>query len=258
MPQAHEKQGRDHFGPVAAQYQAGRPDYPPALFEWLAGQVPVRTLAWDCGTGSGQAARGLAAFFERVVATDASARQLEHAVAHPRIRYRQARAEDSQLSAGSVDLVTVAQALHWFDVDAFHREVQRVLRPGGVIAEWTYGVFRLDSPQPDVLAQHFYREVVGPWWPPERRHVENAYRELAFPFERLSAPAFELVQHWDLAAFLRYLRSWSACARYIAARGTDPVSALAVQLEPVWGEPERRRRIAWPLTLRAGMVTSAR
>lgn len=242
----------DHFAPVSGAYADFRPTYPPALFDWLAAVAPGRGLVWDCACGSGQASVDLADRFERVAATDASAAQLEGAARHPQIEYRQAPAEMSGLPDASVDLITVAQALHWFDLPAFYAEARRVLRPGGVLAVWSYGVQTVEGDAVDALVQHFYREVVGPYWPPERVLVEQGYRTLDFPFAEFAPPAFEMTAHWPLSRLLGYFRSWSATGRYIKARGEDPVVGLAEALASLWGDPEAGRQVAWPLALRVG------
>lgn len=242
----------DHFAPVSGAYADFRPTYPPALFDWLAEAAPGRALAWDCACGSGQASVDLAARFDRVVATDASAKQLQGAALHPRIEYRAAPAETSGLADAAVDLITVAQALHWFDRPAFYAEARRVLRPGGILAVWSYGVQTVEGDEVNARVQHFYREVVGPYWPPERVLVEQGYRTLDFPFAEFAPPAFEMTVVWPLARLLGYFRSWSATGRYIQARGEDPVAGLAEALAPLWGEPEAGRRVTWPLALRVG------
>lgn len=247
---------QDHFAPVAAAYADFRPRYPAALFAWLAAHTREHERAWDCACGSGQASLDLADHYARVVATDASAEQLAGAPAHPRVDYRVAHAEASGLEDASVDLITVAQALHWFDHPRFYAEVRRVLKPGGVLAAWSYGVLAIDDARIDALARHFYEVIVGPYWPPQRRLVERGYRDLDFPFDELSPPALELVEHWPLARLLGYFASWSATARYRTARGEDPIEALARALAPLWGAPDRPRRIDWPLTLRVGTIAS--
>jgi ubiquinone/menaquinone biosynthesis C-methylase UbiE len=246
----------DHFAPVASSYADFRPSYPGALFAWLASLVPRHDLAWDCAAGSGQASEGLAAYFERVVATDASQAQIAAAVPHPRIEYRVAPAEASGLPDNAVDLITVAQALHWFDLDRFYAEVRRVLRPAGVLAVWTYGVLAVEGEAVDALVQQFYHHTVGPFWPAERVHVETGYRFLPFPFTEVAAPPFTMAVHWTLPQLLGYFRSWSATGRFTSAQGYDPVISLEEQLPPIWGEATLRRHIAWPLAFRVGRVQS--
>lgn len=242
----------DHFSGVAGAYAEFRPRYPEALFDWLAGLAPRRELAWDCATGNGQAAVALASRFERVVATDASAEQISAATPHPRVEYRVARAETSGLAADSIDLVTVAQALHWFDRPAFYGEVGRVLRGDGVLAAWTYGHPHLDDPGADAVFQKFYSETVGPYWPPERALVDGGYRALDFPFPEIEPPAFEMETRWPLGALLGYVGTWSATSRFRAAKGFDPVARLARDLASTWGKPEEPRRVRWPLAFRVG------
>ena len=241
---------KDHFSARAKGYAQFRPSYPAALFDWLAGLAPGCSLAWDAGTGSGQAARPLAERFERVVATDASAQQIDEAEPHPRIAYRIARERDSGLAEASCDLVTAAQALHWFDIPAFFAEARRVLLPGGVIAVWTYAGPALDEPGSNEVLQEYVR-LMDPWWPPERTLVETGYRTVAFPFVEVSAPPFELDLHPTRAELEGYLRTWSAHQRYTATHGDDPVVAVEARLAPIWPAGERRR-LHWPLTVRAG------
>uniref|UniRef100_UPI00333EA9E4 class I SAM-dependent methyltransferase n=1 Tax=Castellaniella defragrans TaxID=75697 RepID=UPI00333EA9E4 len=244
----------DHFRDVARQYADSRPGYPAALFDWLAARCAGRACAWDCGAGNGQASVMLARDFQRVIATDASATQIAQAQPHARVEYRVVPAEDSGLPDGGVDLVVVAQALHWFDLDAFYREVRRVTRPGGLLAAWTYGVMAAEGDAVDELLQVYYHETVGPWWPAERRHVETGYRDLPFPFEAVAVPPLSMEAAWNLDQTLGYLRSWSATARFAAARGFDPVAELAGRLASVWGDARRQRLIRWPLAIRAGRV----
>ena len=243
---------KDHFSSVATQYAAYRPGYPAELFDYLAGLCGARRLAWDCACGNGQATVPLAERFEEVLGSDASAKQVASAVPHPRARYRVAPAEDSGLEAGSADLVTVAQALHWLDLPRFYAEVERVLTTGGVLAVWTYASPHLDEPRLDGLLQRFNHDTVGASWPPERRLVEEGYRSLSFPFPELDAPQFQLQQHWNLPHLVGYVRSWSATQRFIAEHGIDPVNAFAETLAESWGDAELPRRIAWPLRLRVG------
>jgi SAM-dependent methyltransferase len=242
----------DHFSSVAEAYAAARPTYPPALFDHLAALAPSRAHAWDCAAGNGQATLALAARFARVTATDASAAQLAQAPRHPGITYRTGLAQESGLPDGSVDLITVAQALHWIDLPKFYQEVGRVLVADGILAVWCYGLQRLDDEAVDVPLIHFYSSVVGPYWAPERKLVETGYRTVPFPFEELEAPAFEMAHEWLLPELLAYLRTWSATCAFVKARGFDPVTALADELGAGWGPADRRRRVRWPLSLRIG------
>ena len=241
---------KDHFSASARAYAAFRPRYPDALFDFLAGLAPGRALAWDCGTGNGQAAVALAERFEQVVATDASAEQIAAAERHPRVAYRVARESASGLADHTADLVTAAQALHWFDAAAFFAEAARVLTPGGVLAAWTYVHPALDDPVLYPVLEAFAEGPVKACWPPERRFTEEGYRSIAFPFPDLEAPSFELEMNPTLAELVGYLRTWSATRRYVEAFARDPVAEVEVALAPLWGDPSRRKVLRWPLHLR--------
>lgn len=242
----------DHFSGHAADYAKARPTYPAELFAHLASIAPARDLAWDVGAGSGQSACALADHVARVVATDASAKQLAAARPHPRVTYLEARAERSPLGDATADLVTVAQALHWFDIDAFHAEVRRVVRPGAILAEWSYDLMTV-VPEVDGVVRHLYRDVVGSYWPPERIHVEDGYAKLAFPFERVEVPEFAMELEWTLDQLTAYLGTWSSVRRFTEARGEDPVAGLSTELEAAWGSGARRV-VRWPLSVRVGRV----
>lgn len=241
---------QDHFSTRSPDYALYRPRYPAALFDWLAASAPGRALAWDVATGSGQAATELAARFDRVVATDGSAAQLASAEARPNIEYRHEPAERSTLDDVSADLIAVAQALHWFDHPAFFAEAARVLRPGGVLAVWCYETFTT-APALDAVVGHFYHDVIGSYWPPERRWIESGYADLVLPFPRMVAPALELAVDWHLDELMGYLGTWSAVARYRADRGDDPLPPVRAALAAVWGDPTETRRVRWPLKMHA-------
>ena len=244
---------KDHFSGVSQEYAQFRPRYPAALFDFLAGVAPGRNLAWDCAAGSGQATIDLAARFARVVATDASARQLDAAPRHPRVSYRVAPAEASGLPDACADLIAVAQAFHWFDQQAFFREARRVLVESGVLAIWTYAFMRFpDDPALDAAEARFYGEVLKGFWPPERALVDEGYAGIAFPFAEIAAPPLFIEERWSLPRLLGYVGTWSAVSRYRKARGSDPLLILAESLAPHWGPPEREHRMVWPLTLRLG------
>lgn len=241
---------KDHFSRQAADYAKFRPRYPSELFGWLGSIAPSRELAWDCATGSGQAAVELAEIFQRVMATDASEKQVANAERHPRVEYRVGTAEQSRLEPASTDVVTVAQALHWFDLDRFYGEVRRVLKSRGVFAAWAYKLATV-SPEIDAVVNHYYSEIVGPYWPPERELVEK-FEELPFPFTAVEAPPFEMVAEWSAENVLGYLRTWSATQRFMAAEKRDPLEHVEQQLREAWGA--ERRRIHWPLTVRVGRL----
>ena len=243
--------GTDHFSGHATDYARFRPNYPERLFDWLAAQTAGHDRAWDVGCGNGQASLPLATHYAQVVATDLSAEQIAQAPAHPRIRYHAAPSHLSGLADASCDLVTIAQALHWFDFDAFYAEVRRVLKPGGLIAAWTYQLLRAD-PAIDAVLEDFYRRQLGPHWPPERRWVDLGYREMPFPFSEIATPAMEIRLEWSLPDLLAYLGTWSATQRCIQAEARDPTLALGERLAPLWGPPDTLRTIIWPMALRAG------
>lgn len=242
---------KDHFSGHASSYASFRPRYTPELFQFVSRLPERRSLVWDCATGNGQAAVDLAEFFERVVATDASEEQIALAIPHPKVEYRRALAEDSGLESGSVDLVTVATAVHWFDLDRFYAEAERVLAPGGAIAVWAYDLSRI-SPALDRLIDRLGREIVGPYWPPERAWVDNLYRTLPFPFAEVPVPEMFNEERWDFDRFVAYLGTWSATNRYRREKGHDPVDLVRHELQMAWGDPDFLRRVRWPIMMRAG------
>lgn len=253
---------KDHFSGHAAAYHAARPCYPDALFDWLADAAPARGLAWDAGCGNGQASIALAQRFERVVATDPSAQQLGNAVAHPRVEYRNEPRDFSakdgngyhtSIDAHSVDAITVAQALHWFDLPAFAAEVRRVAKPGALFAAWCYANCSV-TPAVDAVIAHLYDDILGAYWPPERRLVDEGYASLDIPFAAVAAPTFEMRVEWTAPQLLAYLASWSAAQRHLKATGEDAVAAITDELLAAWHAPEHARPVRWTLAMRAGRV----
>ncbi|MBR0346107.1 MAG: class I SAM-dependent methyltransferase [Rudaea sp.] len=245
---------KDHFSGHADLYREARPTYPDALFDWLAALAPDRALAWDCGCGNGQSSVALAQRFDRVVATDPSANQIADAEQRANVEYRVEPGERSSLADASASLVTIAQALHWFDHAAFYAEVRRVLKPGGVIAAWSYAACRVDAAV-DKVIDHLYGDALtGPYWPAERAYVDAGYRTIPFPFEKIAAPEFPMVMRWNLDQLLAYLRSWSATQRYIKANGADPVAIVEADLRAAWGDSARMREVVWQFHLLAGKV----
>lgn len=248
---------KDHFSKQSSAYAQYRPRYPQELFAYLASLTGEPRLAVDCATGSGQAAIGLAEHFEHVIAIDRSADQLAHAERHPRITYQLGSAEAIRLSAHSADLVTVAQALHWFNLERFYGEVRRVLKPGGVLAVWTYNLNTI-TPAIDAIIRRYHDALLGEYWPPERKFLTDGYRSLPFPFRELTPPRIEMVTEWTLDHLLGYLRSWSATQRYIDQNNANPLALITEKLSKAWGNPNESRRVVWPLTLRVGLAEDTR
>lgn len=243
---------QDHFSGVAARYADFRPKYPAALFDYLATLAPAHGTVWDCAAGNGQASFDLVERFQKVIATDASEKQIASAPPHPRIEFRVAPAEQSGLKDDSVDLVSVAQALHWFDLERFYAEVRRVLKPNGILAVWAYGINRVEDEEINKRIYDFYDNTVGPYWPPERRLVEEGYRTIPFPFVEILPPQIHMEARWTLEQLLGYFSTWSATNRYIAATGRNPLESLSNELAPAWGDAKKARLIMWPLSMRIG------
>lgn len=247
---------KDLFSRQSKEYAAARPTYPESMFDFLAGLVEKRELAWDCATGNGQAATFLAKYFDKVIASDASSKQIENARAGANVRFAVFPAENADLEDHSADLITVAQALHWFSFDEFYSEARRVAKNNAIIAAWTYGLHSV-SPEVDKVTQSFYKDVIGRYWPAEIRHVENRYESIPFPFMQVDAPNFRMELYWSLHDLVGYLYTWSSVQRYIDENGTDPVEILFPALEEAWGKnlwPEKRK-VTWPLYLKVGRIT---
>ncbi|MGC3961394.1 MAG: class I SAM-dependent methyltransferase [Verrucomicrobiota bacterium] len=240
------KHAQDHFSSIATQYALGRIGYPEDLFRFLEAQCGAHDLAWDCATGSGQAAQSLARTFSRVIATDISKELLALASPHPRISYRVASAEESGIESGSVNLVTVAQALHWFDLDRFWPEAVRVLKPGGVLAFWGYNWAVIESGVDRVLEE--FKAEIASSWPERSRILHEGYISTRTPFREFASPAFEASAQWELEDYLAHLRSWSAVRYYRERTGEDAVK----QFQPAFVRAWRGGRVTvkWPLILR--------
>lgn len=249
MPQLPQPRFKDHFSAVAADYASARPEYPPALFDWIASIVPAHRQAWEAGCGSGQASRDLATRFDAVFATDPSAAQVAAARAPDNVRFAVEPAERCSLADASVDVACVAQALHWFDRGAFFAECARVLRPGGVLVAWGYQDIEL----PPHLAAAFaaFRDEIEAYWPPERAFVDSGYAEFEWPFARVETPAFEMAVDWPLPRLLGYCASFSAVKRCREATGRDPVAAHADAIAASWGNTDDTQRLRWPLFVHA-------
>jgi SAM-dependent methyltransferase len=242
----------DHFSRQAQGYTQFRPGYPRELFQYLDSLVVLRHRAWDCGCGNGQAAAGLAEIFDEVIATDPSASQIAAARPTPRVTFLVATAEDCPLESNSVDLITVAQALHWFDMSRFYDQVRRVGRRGSVLAAWCYGLATI-SPAVDRVVERLYESILGSYWPPERKLIEDRYASLPFPFEELNAPPLAILAQWNLQELLGYLETWSSVQRYIERHGADPLALVKTDLAAAWGHASTQT-VRWPLHMRVGRV----
>jgi ubiquinone/menaquinone biosynthesis C-methylase UbiE len=242
---------KDNFSKQAALYAQYRPVYPAALFEFILGRVEEKRTAWDCATGNGQTAQQLAPHFETVHATDISQQQLDHAGQVSNIFYSLQPAEQTNFNDDQFDLVTVSQALHWFDFDKFYREVKRVTKPGGWIAVWMYGGLSI-SPEIDQLKQAYYSNTLGPYWDKERKYVDDNYAGILFPFAEISCPEFSIRDEWALGDFEGYLNTWSALQKFMVANGYNPVGELVQQVQPFW--TNEKMPIRFPLYLRMGRV----
>ena len=240
---------KDHFSAVAAEYANARPEYPSALFDWIARVAASRALAWEAGCGSGQATRGLAARFGRVFATDPSAAQIAQAGAPGNATFAVEPAERCSLPDAGVDAVCVAQALHWFDRDAFFAECARVLRPGGVLLAWGYQ----DIVVPAALqaAVGAFADDIRPYWPAERTLVDTAYAGFEWPFPAIAAPAMAIEADWPLSRLLAYFSSYSASRRLREATGIDAVARHADAIAGAWGDADATQRLHWPMFVHA-------
>ncbi|HAS46943.1 MAG TPA: SAM-dependent methyltransferase [Microscillaceae bacterium] len=250
---------KDNFSKQASLYARYRPVYPQALYDFLLQQVSNKTTVWDCATGNGQVAKILAQYFEQVIATDASKAQIDHAVQLPNIEYHVATAEDSGLANNSVDFITVGQAAHWFRLSRFYEEVQRVAKPGAMLAIWGYGLGYFETKVGNAarlnqMIQHFYTQVVGPFWDEERKHLDKAYETITFPYEQIPAPDFKMHLEWSLQDLVGYLKTWSSVQKYLVQHNRNPVDLLVPELSDAWGETSKMRTITWDVYLKFAKV----
>ncbi len=243
----------DHFSEQSDRYAAARPQYPPDLFDFIAAHAPATERVWDCGTGSGQAALGLARVFTTVEASDPSAAQIANALPAANVHYSVQSAEATNYPAAHFDAVCVAQALHWFDFARFFPEARRVLRPGGLFAAWGYAWFNV-TPAFDAAFTTSVLQPISNDWAPQNALLWNGYADVPFPFAPITAPPFRITCAWDLPQLLNYVATWSALRRYNERTGADLLSNTIPALTPHWGAPETVYEVSMTLTLWAGKL----
>lgn len=242
---------KDNFSKQSHAYQKYRPSYPKDLFEYLSALCTQHNFAWDCATGNGQSAIGLVNYFEKIYATDPSEQQLSNAQPHPKISYSIEKAESTSLKGNSVDLITVAQALHWFDFEKFYSEVKRVLKPDGIIAVWTYSLPKISS-EIDKLILHFHDNIVGEFWQKENQLVSEEYKTIPFPFKEIKSPSFKFQKEIMLEDLKGLLSSWSATQKYKDQNGKNPVLEIENDLQNLWEKSDETKLATWVIFLRAG------
>lgn len=241
---------KDNFSAQAADYALFRPVYPKEMLQHIIAQVPTCSIAWDVGTGNGQVAVWLSKHFEQVYATDISENQLAQAPHQNNIQYQKLAAEEANFPTNSLDLVTVGQALHWFDLNRFYSIVKHCLKPNGIIAVFGYAFLSI-NPKVDSVITQLYKNVLEGYWDDERKHVEQEYESLSFPFQELPKTKFRYTTTWTLAHLLGYLNTWSAVQHYRLAVGSNPVDSLVNDLEKAWGG-KTRQEVRFPMFLRLG------
>ncbi|HSY77938.1 MAG TPA: class I SAM-dependent methyltransferase [Bacteroidia bacterium] len=244
----------DYFSKQSGIYVKYRPTYPKELFSYLSSLTKEHNLAWDCGTGNGQSAIGLSEFYDSVIATDPSEEQIKNAIANGKVIYRVEKAEDNSLQSNSVDIITIANALHWFNFDAFYKEVRRVLKSNGIIAAWAYAL-PIISPEIDSIAKQFHDDTLGTCWLPPNRMVEKGYTTIPFPFEQIVIPSFRIEKTMNLQDLIGYFNTWSATQRFIQEKKFNPTEKLEKDIRKVWGNIELEKKLTWNLILKIGKVT---
>jgi len=244
---------QDNFSKQAELYAKSRPHYPKELFQYLSTLTAEHKLAWDCATGNGQAAIALTDYYKKVIGTDASESQIKNAKPHDQVEYRVALAEDSMLSEKSVDLITVATALHWFDLEKFYAEVKRVGKPGGILAAWAYFKLEMDD-RVQLVLRKLSIDFLGKYWSPDLKKVAGDYKTIPFPFEEIEAPHFDAITSWNIQNLIDYIHTWSFTQKYIDVNGKDPVDEVISELRDAWGDININKEIKWPLALKIGRL----
>lgn len=247
----------DHFSSTSREYSYSRPMYPDILYKFLNDITPNKDVAWDCATGNGQAAIGLCTYFKKVIASDASQGQLEYRFNRNNIIYEIFPAEKANIKDSSIDLITVAQAAHWFDLDSFYKEVIRVSKNNGILALWSYGIHKIDNEIDKVTEKlNLGGEILGKYWPQETNYVKADYKTIPFPFKEFLAPKFEMTVNWNLVDLVRYMQTWSAVKRFTVEKKFNPLRLVLKELERLWGKHDKRKVVKWDIHLRIGKIKS--
>jgi len=244
---------KDHFSTASADYAKFRPRYPKELYDFIFSHVKSRHIAWDVATGNGQVAIALAEVFDKVIATDASVNQISHAVPHPKVIYKVSTAENSGVPDGVADLITVGQALHWFDSAKFFSEVKRVATPGCFFAAWGYTIHHVND-EVNKVVYDYYKNIVGPYWPKERADVDNHYQNIRIPLRLVETPTFIMKSKVNMDELLGYLHTWSSTQAYMKDKGQNPLDLIEGDLLKAWGNPEEEKKVVWPVFMKAGYV----
>ena len=245
----------DNFSAQSKEYSFSRPTYPESLYEFLSTVTPQKNLAWDCATGNGQAAIGLSKYFKKVIASDASKNQIRHGFQRENIDYKLFPAENVELDNDSVDIVTVAQALHWFDFDKFYYNVKRVGKKDGIIAVWSYDMHKI-NPQINKVTDRLDvdGEILGSYWDKETKYVKEKYKTIVFPFKEISVPAFKTTLYWNLHQLWDYMKTWSSVKKYYSENKSDPLDLVKSDMKNLWGDELDKREVTWNINIRAGII----
>lgn len=247
----------DNFSTQSRNYSFSRPTYPESLFKFLSTVTPQNNLAWDCATGNGQAAIGLAKYFKKVIASDASGNQIQHAFQRENIEYKIFQAENAELDSDSVDIVTVAQALHWFDFVKFYSNVKRVGKKGAIIAVWSYDMHKI-NPHIDKISERLDvdGDILGSYWDKEAKYVKEKYKTITFPFREISVPvpAFRTTLNWNLHQLWDYMKTWSSVKKYYSENKRDPLDLIKPEVKALWGDEFGKREVTWNINIRAGII----
>jgi len=246
----------DNFSGQAETYARYRPSYPDEMYEFIFQHVKERKTAWDCATGSGQVAGKLADSFEKVYATDISSEQMRYAPQKANIEYLQIPAENSGLPDKVFDLITVAQAIHWFNFEEFYKEVRRTAKPGSLLSVIGYGMIRVDE-NTNPLLDRFYDEMFGTYFSENRVYINDSYQNIPFPFEEIPAPPFQICYRWSLDEMEGYLNSWSAVQKFKEKDGFNPVNEFLPKLQSAasW-KADEKREVIFPIFMRLGKISN--